>query len=140
MLKVNLATLCLRLCEEIEEYFVDSSYLLRPKPSTEAFEKEIVLDEDTYRALFVVICGMSDAFHKGKDEIVISTCQRGIVITGFKVADKDLYDLCSIESGKFLIQKSRLGIALAFLQQEQVKIEQIREKRGGIRFVFPEEV
>lgn len=50
--KMNLATLCLRLCEEMEEHYTGSSYQVRPMPKDEAFEKEIAIREDTYRALY----------------------------------------------------------------------------------------
>lgn len=135
--KMNLATLCLRLCEEMEERYAGSSYQVKPMPKDEAFEKEVAMGEDIYRALYAVTCGMIDTFHKGNDEIVISTYQTGIVIAGLKIAGRDLYDLCSVENSKFLIQRSRLGIALAFLQQEQVKVEQVYGERDGIGFAFP---
>lgn len=68
--------------------------------------------------MYVAICGMIDTFRKRNDEIVISTYRMGIIIDGLEVASQDLYDLCSIENNRFLIQRSRLGIALAFLKQE----------------------
>ena len=139
--KINLATLCLRLCEEMEEHYVDSSYRLKPMPKDEAFEKEVAMDEDVYRALYAAMYGMIDIFHKGNDEIVISTYRNGITIAGLEIESKDLYALCSVENNKFLIQRSRLGIALAFLKQEQVKIEQVYGgERDCIGFAFPNEV
>ena len=136
--KMNLATLCLRLCEEMEEHYAGSSFQLKPMPKDEAFEKEIEIVEDIYRALYAAMCGMIDAFHKENDEIVISTYRNGITIAGLEIEGKDLYALCSVENNKFLIQRSRLGIALAFLKQEQVKIEQVYGgERDGIGFAFP---
>lgn len=56
------------------------------------------------------------------------------------IAGKDLDDLCSLENGKYLIQKSSLGIALAFLNHEQMRVEQIcRGKKDCINFAFPKE-
>lgn len=121
--RMNLATLCLRLCEEIEEHYADSSYKLKPMPKDEAFEKEVTVGEDIYRALYGAMCGLIDVFRKGNDKIIVSTYQMGIVIAGLEIAGKDLYDLCLVENDKYLIQRSWLGIALAFLQQEQVKVE-----------------
>lgn len=135
--KMNLATLCLCLCEEMEEHYTGSSYQVKPMPKDEAFEKEVAIGEDTYRALYAAICGMIDVFSKGNDKIIVSTYQMGIVIAGLEIAGRDLYDLCSVENGKFLIQRSRLGIALAFLQQEQVKVEQVYGEKDGIGFAFP---
>lgn len=137
--KVNLATLCLRMFEEIEKHYAGSDYLLKPMPMKEAFEIEITIEEDVYRALYGVVCGLIDEFCKGNDEIVVSTYQMGIVITGLEIKGKDLYDLCLVENDKYLIQRSRLGIVLAFLQQEQVKIEQnqVYGGRDGICFVLP---
>ena len=138
--KINLATLCLRLYEEMEEHYAGSSFQLKPMPKDEAFEKEIEIGEDIYRALYAAMCGMIDTFHKENDEIAVSTYQMGIAIAGLEVACKDLYDLCSIENGKYLIQRSRLGITLAFLKQEQVRIEQVYGgERNGIGFAFPKE-
>lgn len=137
--KMNLATLCLRLCEEMEEHYADGNYQLKPMPKDGAFEKEVEIGEDVYRALFGAMCGMIDIFSKGNDKIIVSTYQMGIVIAGLEIAGKDLYDLCSVENDKYLIQRSRLGIALAFLQQEQVKVEQVYEGRDGIGFAFPKE-
>lgn len=136
--KRNLATLCLRLCEEMEEHYANSSYRLKPMPKDEAFEKEVIIGQDIHRALYAVICGLIDNFHKKNDEIVVSTYQTGILITGLEIAGKDLFDLCLIENGKYLIQKSRLGIALAFLNQEKVRVEQIYGGRDGIGFAFPQ--
>lgn len=116
--KMNLATLCLRLFEKLEEHYTDNSYFLKPMPKDEAFEKEITIGEDTFHILYVAICGMIDTFRKRNDEIVISTYRMGIIIDGLEVASQDLYDLCSIKNNRFLIQRSRLGIALAFLKQE----------------------
>lgn len=83
---------------------------------------------------------MVDDFHNGDDEIVISTYRNGIAIAGLEIEGKDLCALCSIENDKFHIQRSRLGIALAFLKQEQVKIEQVYGgKRDCIGFAFPKE-
>ena len=105
-----------------------------------AFENEVAMDEDVYRALYAAMYGMIDIFHKGNDEIVISTYRNGITIAGLEIESKDLYALCSVENNKFLIQRSRLGIALAFLKQEQVKIEQVYgRERDGIGFAFPKE-
>lgn len=137
--KMDLATICLRLCEELEEHHAGSGYHLKPMPKDEAFEKKVATGEDVYHALYAAMCGMIDTFHKGNDEIVISTYQTGVVITGLEIAGKDLYDLCSVEDGKYLIQRSRLGIALAFLQQEQVKVEQVCGGWDGIGFAFPKE-
>ena len=136
--KINLATLCLHLCEEIEEHY--DNYQVKPMPKDEAFEKEVAMGEDIYRALYAVMCGMIDTFYNGDDEIIISTYRNGITIAGLEIEGKDLYDLCSVENNKFLIQRSRLGITLAFLKQEQVKIEQVYEGgRDGIGFAFPKE-
>ena len=138
--KMNLATLCLRLCEEMEEQYAGNSIQLKPMPKDEAFEMEIEIVEDIYRALYAAMCGMIDAFYKENDEIVISTYRNGITIAGLEIEGKDLYALCSVENNKFLIQRSRLGIALAFLKQEQVKIEQVYGgKRDCIGFAFPKE-
>lgn len=138
--KMELATLCLRLCEEIEENYADSNYQSKPMIKGEAFEKEVTIGEDVYHALYQAICGMIDVFSKGNDKIIVSTYQMGIIIEGLEITSKDLCDLCSIENDKFLIQRSRLGIALAFLQQEQVKVEQVYGRRDGIGFSFSEKV
>ena len=138
--KINLATLCLHPCEEIEENNADSRYRLKPMPKDEAFEKEIELGEDIYRALYATIYGLIDAFHKDNDEIAVSTYQIGIIVTGLEITGKDLDDLCSLENGKYLIQKSRPGIALAFLDYGRVRIEQVYEgKMDYINFTFPKE-
>lgn len=110
---------------------------MKSMPKDGAFEKEIAIGEDVYRALYEAMCGMIDIFSKGNNKIIVSTYQMGIVVAGLKIADKDLYDLCSVENDKYLIQRSRLGIALAFLQQEQVKVEQVYGERDGIGFTFP---
>ena len=138
--KMNLATLCLHLCEEMEEHYAGNSFQLKPMPKDEAFEKEIEIVEDIYRALYAAICGLVDDFHNGDDEIIVSTYRNGVTIAGLEIASENLNDLCSIENDKFHIQRSRLGIALAFLKQEQVKIEQVYGgKRDCIGFAFPKE-
>lgn len=138
--KMNLATLCLRLCEEMEENYAGGSYQMKLMPKDGAFEKEIAIGEDVYRALYEAMCGMIDIFSKGNNKIIVSTYQMGIVVAGLEIADKDLYDLCSVENDKYLIQRSRLGIVLAFLQQEHVKVEQVYGERDGIGFTFLQEV
>lgn len=138
-MKMNLATLCLRLCEEIEEHYTYSSLQLKPMPKEEAFEKEVAVGEDIYRALYGAMCRLIDVFRKGNDKIIVSTYQMGIVVAGLEIAGKDLCDLCLVENDKYLIQRSGLGIALAFLQQEQVKVEQVYGGRDGIGFALPNE-
>lgn len=133
--KINLATLCLRLCEEIEEHYAGSGYELKPMPKDEAFEKEILIREDIYHALYAAVCGLIDAFHKSSNEIVVSTYRMGIIIIGLKIAGDDLFDLCAVENDKYSIQRSRLGITAAFLKQEQVEIKQVCGDKGGICFV-----
>lgn len=113
--KMELATLCIRLCEEIEEHYAGSNYQSKPMIRGEAFEKEAAIGEDVYRALYEAICGMIDALSKGNDKIIVSTYQMEIIIEGLEITNKDLCDLCFIENDKFLIQRSRLEIALAFL-------------------------
>ena len=135
--KINLATLCLRLCEEIEEHYAGNGYELKPMPKDEAFEKEILIREDIYHALYAAVCGLIDAFHKSSNEIVVSTYRMGIIIIGLKIAGDDLFDLCAVENDKYSIQRSRLGITAAFLKQEQVEIKQVCGDKGGICFVFP---
>ena len=137
--EINLATLCLRLCEEIEEHYAGSGYELKPMPKDEAFEKEILIREDIYHALYAAVCGLIDAFHKSSNEIVVSTYRMGIIIIGLKIAGDDLFDLCAVENDKYSIQRSRLGITAAFLKQEQVEIKQVCGDKGGICFVFPNE-
>ena len=137
--RMNLGTLCLRLCEEIEERYTDSSYQLKPMPKEEAYEKEVAVGEDIYRALYGAMCGLIDVFRKGNDKIIVSTYQMGIVVAGLEIAGKDLYDLCLVENDKYLIQRSMLGIALAFLQQEQIKVELVCGGREGIGFALPNE-
>lgn len=137
MQKTNLATLCLRLCEDIEEHYAESKYQLKPMPKDEAFNKEIAIGEDIYRAMYVAICDLIDTFNEENNEILVSTYRDGITVIGLGDAYKSLDDLCSIENDKFLIQRSRLGIALAFLNQEHVKIEQVHQEKGnGIGFSF----
>ncbi len=137
--KINLATLCLRLCEEIEEHYAGSGYELKPMPKDEAFEKEILIREDIYHVLYAAVCGLIDAFHKSSNEIVVSTYRLGIIIIGLKIAGDDLFDLCAVENDKYSIQRSRLGITVAFLKQEQVEIKPVCGDKGGICFVFPNE-
>ena len=61
-------------------------------------------------------------------------------MSGFVAGYPDGDDLCTLENGKYLIMKNRLGIALAFLDHEQVRIEQICEgKMDCINFAFPKE-
>lgn len=50
--KMNLATLGLRLCEEMEEHYAGSGYQVKPMPKDEAFEKDVAIGEDIYRALY----------------------------------------------------------------------------------------
>lgn len=137
--RMNLGTLCLRLCEEIEEHYTDSGYQLKPMPKEEAFEKEVAIGEEIYRALYGAMCGLIDVFRKGNDKIIVSTYQMGIVVAGLEIAGKDLCGLYLVENDKYLIQRSRLGIALAFLQLEQVKVEQVYGGRDGIGFALPYE-
>lgn len=130
-----MATLCLRLCEEIEEYYAGSNCQLKPMLKDEAFEKEVAIGEDIYHALYEIMCGLIDIFRKENDKIIVSTYQTGIVIAGLEIAGKNLYDLCLVENDKYLIQRSRLGIALVFLQQEKIKVEQVYGKGGGIELL-----
>ncbi|GFI23214.1 hypothetical protein IMSAGC011_01999 [Lachnospiraceae bacterium] len=133
--RMNLATLCLRLCEEIEEYYAGSNCQLKPMLKDEAFEKEVAIGEDIYHALYEIMCELIDIFRKENDKIIVSTYQTGIVIAGLEIAGKNLYDLCLVENDKYLIQRSRLGIALVFLQQEKIKVEQVYGKGGGIELL-----
>ncbi len=73
---------------------------------------------------------MIRVFGKQNNEITISTYQAGIVILGLEIPNKELSELCLAEGNKFLIQQSRLGLALAFLKLEQVKIEQSFKGQG----------
>jgi len=90
----------------------------------EAFNREIVIGEYIYCALQTIVQEMIRVFGKQNNEIIISTYQVGILILGLEIPNKELAELCLAEGNKFLIQQSRLGLALAFLKLEQVKIEQ----------------
>lgn len=129
--KVNLATLCLNLYEEIEDCFKNCGYSIKPMPKDEAFNREIVIGEYIYCALQTIVKEMIRVFGKQNNEITISTYQAGIVILGLEIPNKELAELCLAEGNKFFIQQSRLGLALAFLKLEQVKIEQSFEEQGN---------
>lgn len=102
---VNLATLCLNLYEDIERKQGAGQRRIKPLPKDNAFDKEVVLKEYIYHALYTAIC--------------------------------ELMEVCKEESNKLQIQKSRLGLALAFLRLGQVKIEQFYEGNGeGIGFAL----
>lgn len=133
--KVNLATLCINLYEGIEDCFEDCSYSVKPMPKEEAFNKEIVIGEYIYCALQTIVSEMIRVFGKQNNEITISTYQVGIVILGLEISDKELTDLCLADGSRFFIQQSRLGLAMAFLKLEQVKMEQFFGVQGdGIAF------
>lgn len=68
---------------------------------------------------------------------MLSTYQTGILVLGLDVSYGELMEVCKEESNKLQIQKSRLGLALAFLRLEQVKIEQLYEGSGeGLGFAL----
>lgn len=135
--KTNLATLCLNLYDDIKKNY-SGSCTIKPMPRDEAFEKELdIKGGGAYCALCTAICELLESFHKDNDEIILSTYQSGIMIQGLKVSSNDLSDLCMIESGKYLIQDNKLGLALAFLKMEQVEIEPFHEKnRDSVGFAF----
>ena len=133
--KVNLATLCLNLYEGMEDCFAGCSYSVKPMPKDEAFNREIVIGEYIYCALQTIVREMIRVFGKQNNEITISTYRAGIVILGLEISNKELTDLCLSDGSKFIIQQSRLGLALAFLKLEQVKVEQFFGAHGdGIAF------
>ncbi len=64
------------------------------------------------------------------NEVTIATFQTGLEIVGLNISDQDLTEICSITSDKILIQKDQLGLALAFLEIKQIKIEQLSGKNN----------
>ena len=54
---------------------------------------------------------------------------------GLEISNKESTDLCLSDGSKFIIQRLELGMALAFLMLEKVKIEQFFGVYGdGIAF------
>ena len=133
--KMSLATLCLNLYEGIEDCFAESGYSVKPMPKDEAFNREIDIGEYIYCVLQTIARELIRAFGKQDNEIIVSTYQAGIVILGLEISNKELTDLCLSDGSKFIIQRSELGMALAFLMLEKVKIEQFFGVYGdGIAF------
>ena len=134
---VNLATVCLNLYEDIEGKHWDSQHRIKPLPRDNAFVKEVVLKKYIYHALYTAICELIGNYYNDSKQVVVSTYQTGILVLGLDVSYGELLEVCREESDKLQIQKSRLGLALAFLRLEQVKIEQLYEGDGeGIGFAL----
>ena len=134
---VNLATLCLNLYEDIERKHGAGQCRIKPLPNDNAFDKEVVLKEYIYHALYTAICELIGNYYTNRGQVVVSTYQTGILVLGLDISYDKLMEVCKEESNKLQIQKSRLGLALAFLKLEQVKIEQLYEGNGeGIGFAL----
>ncbi len=128
--KTNLGALCLDLYEDIEFHYHKSAICVQGKPSGNSFEKDIQMTDAVYCALYGVICALIEQFHTGNSEVTIAAFQTGLEIVGLNISDQDLTEICSMTSDKILIQKNRLGLALAFLEIRQIKIEQLRGKNN----------
>ena len=131
--KTNLATLCLNLYEDIESHYPQGTISVHGKPRGNSFEKDIQITDAMYYALYYVICALIEQFHTVSNEVTIATFQTGLEIVGLNISDQDLTEICSTTSDKILIQKDLLGLALAFLEIKQIKIEQLsgkNDKRG----------
>ncbi len=78
---------------------------------------------------------MIEQFHTGNSEVTIAASQTGLEIVGLNISDQDLAEICSMTSDKMLIQKNRLGLALAFLEIKQIKVKQLcgKNKKKGIK-------
>ena len=134
---VNLATLCLNLYEDIERKHGAGQCRIKPLPNDNAFDKEVVLKEYIYHALYTVICELIENYCNEDEQAVVSTYQTGIWVLGLDVSYGELMEVCKEESNKLQIQKSHLGLAMAFLRLEQVKLEQLYEGNGeGIGFAL----
>lgn len=132
---VNLATICLNLYEDMERKNKVGQRRVKPLPKDNAFVKEVILKEYIYHALYTAICELIAHYYNDGKRVVISTYQMGILILGLDVSYGELLEVCREESDKLQVQKSRLGLALAFLRLEQVEIEQLYEENGeGIGF------
>lgn len=134
---VNLATVCLNLYEDMEGKHWDRQRRIKPLPRDNAFLKEVALKKYIYHALYTAICELIGNYYNDSEQVVVSTYQTGILVLGLDVSYGELLEVCREESDKLQIQKSRLGLALAFLRLEQVKIEQLYEGDGeGIGFAL----
>ncbi len=134
---VNLATLCLNLYEDIERKHGAGQRRIKPLPKDNAFDKEVVLKEYIYHALYTAICELIENYCNEGEQAVVSTYQTGILVLGLDVSYGELMEVCKEESNKLQIQKSRLGLEMAFLRLEQVKLEQLYEGNGeGIGFAL----
>lgn len=134
---VNLATLCLNLYEDIERKQGVGQRWIKPLPKDNSFVEEVVLKEYIYHALYTAICELIGNYCNDGKQAVVSTYQTGILLLGLDVSYGELMEVCKEESNKLQIQKSRLGLALAFLRLEQVKIEQLYEGSGeGLGFAL----
>ena len=134
---VNLAILCLNLYEDMERKQGIAQCRIKPLPKDNAFDKEVVLKEYIYHALYTAICELIGNYYNEDEQVVVSTYQTGILVLGLDISYGELMEVCKEESNKLQIQKSRLGLALAFLRLEQVKIEQLYGGNGeGIGFAL----
>ena len=131
--KTNLAALCLNLYEDIESHYPKGTIYVQGKPRGNSFEKDIQITGALYCALYYTIRALIEQFHITSNEVTITTFQTGFEIVGLNISDQDLAEICSTTSDKILIQKDLLGLALAFLEIKQIKIEQLcgkNNKRG----------
>lgn len=137
MNKTNLATLTLCLYEDLEAQCAKSNYRLKPRLSENAFETCVVSAEGIYFALCAAISGLIGKFHKGKNDFIISDYQSGIMIEELETAENELNDLCTTTDNKWIVQKSKLGLALALLNYEGIKIKMVYgEEKSGIMFLM----
>ncbi len=131
--KTNLATLCLNLYEDIESHFPQGTISVHGKPRGNSFEKDIQITDAMYCALYYVIYALIEQYHTESNEVTITTFQTGFEIVGLNISDQDLKEICSTTSDKIIIQNDPLGLALAFLEIIQIRIEQLcgkNNKRG----------
>lgn len=127
-MELNLVTASLYLYESIEKKADRNIVNIRCVPSEDAFDRKIVLNGHILWTVENLLLDLLARFTVPNQEVMLSTKENNITVSGIYSILEYLNELCSEKDGEFVIEKNKNALALAYLKLNGCYIKEVNEE------------
>lgn len=127
-MELNLATACLDLFESIEGKTNRDTVNIRCVPKDDAFGRKIVMKGQMFQKVESLLLDLLSKFTMIDQEVILSTKENNITVSGIYSVFDYLNRLCSEKDGEFVIEKNENALALAYLKLNGCYIKEVYEE------------
>lgn len=127
-IELSLATVCLDLFENIEKKVDKREVHIKCIPRDDAFDRKIVINNHVIQTLEIILFELLSKFAVSNQEVVLSTKENNMTVSGIYSAFEYLNGLCSEKDRKIVIEKNENALALAYLKLNECYISEVKEE------------